>query len=97
MNKTIKEHPDSYNGWTNYATWRINLEILGDIDWYETEHVDVDYLQELVENIVFDNYAQPKNGLMEDYARAFLNEVNYHEILEHILDEKEIQKQIENE
>ena len=55
------------------------------------------YLQELVENIVFDNYAQPKNGLMEDYARAFLNEVNYHEILEHILDEKEIQKQIENE
>jgi hypothetical protein len=20
------------NGWTNYATWRINLEILGDID-----------------------------------------------------------------
>ena len=97
MNKTIKEHPDSYNGWTNYATWRVNLEILGDMDWYETEHVDVDYLQELVENIVFDNYAQPKNGLMEDYARAFLNEVNYHEILEHILDEKEIQKQTENE
>ena len=88
---------NKYNGWSNYATWRINLEILGDIDWYETEHVDVDYLQELVENIVFDNYAQPKNGLMEDYARAFLNEVNYHEILEHILDEKEIQKQIENE
>jgi hypothetical protein len=97
MNKTIKEHPDSYNGWTNYATWRINLEIIGDIDWYETEHVDVDYLQELVENIVFDNYGPPKNGLMEDYARAFLNGVNYHEILEHILDEKEIQKQIENE
>ena len=88
---------NKYNGWTNYATWRINLEIIGDIDWYETEHVDVDYLQELVENIVFDNYTQPKNGLMEDYARAFLNEVNYHEILEHILDEKEIQKQIENE
>ena len=53
MNKTIKEHPDSYNGWTNYATWRVNLEILGDMDWYETEHVDVDYLKELVENIVF--------------------------------------------
>ena len=75
MNKTIKEHPDSYNGWTNYATWRVNLEILGDMDWYETEHVDADYLQELVENIVFDNYAQPKNGLMEDYARAFLNDL----------------------
>lgn len=96
MNKTIKEHPDSYNGWTNYATWRVNLEIIGDIDWYETEHVEVDYLKELVENIVFDN-SESKNGLMEDYTRAFLNEVNYHEILEHILDEKEIEKQTENE
>ena len=23
---------DTYNGWTNYATWRVNLEILGDLD-----------------------------------------------------------------
>ena len=22
---------DTYNGWTNYATWRINLEIFSDI------------------------------------------------------------------
>ena len=95
MNKTIKEHPDSYNGWTNYATWRVNLEILGDMDWYETEHVDVDYLKELVENIVFEGNEIPR--LVEDYALAFLNNVNYHEILEHILDEKEIQKQIDEE
>jgi hypothetical protein len=25
-----------YNGWNNYATWRVNLEILGDIDFDET-------------------------------------------------------------
>jgi len=86
---------NKYNGWANYATWRVNLEILADMDWYETEHVDVDYLKELVENIVFDG---SMHGLLaEDYARAFLNEVNYHEILEHILDEKEIQKQIDEE
>jgi len=100
MNKTIKKHPDSYNGWTNYATWRINLEILSDMDWYETEHVDADYLKELVENIVFDEYRANNtitSRLAEDYALAFLNEVNYHEILEHILDEKEIQKQIDEE
>lgn len=98
MNKTIKEHPDSYNGWTNYATWRVNLEILGDMDWYEIEHVDVDYLKELVENIVFDVYEGNEiPRLVEDYAHAFLNNVNYHEILEHILNEKEIQKQIEGE
>ena len=97
MNKTIKEHPDSYNGWTNYATWRVNLEILGDMDWYEIEHVDVDYLKELVENIVFDVYEGneiPK--LVEDYANAFLNEVNYHEILEHILNEKQIENEETN-
>ena len=70
------------------------------MDWYETEHVDADYLQELVENIVFVEYKANNTitlKLAEDYARVFLSEVNYHEILEHILDEKEIEKQIENE
>ena len=91
---------NKYNGWTNYATWRVNLEILADMDWYETEHVDVDYLKELVENIVFGEYRANNtitSRLAEDYARAFLNEVNYDEILERILDEKEIQKQIDEE
>ena len=90
---------NKYNGWTNYATWRVNLEILSDMDWYETEYVDADYLKELVENIVFDEYrANNKTSrLVVDYALAFLNEVNYHELAEHILEEKEIEKQIENE
>ena len=86
-----------YNGWTNYATWRVNLEILGDMDWYETEHVDTDYLKQLVEDIVFDVYEGneiPK--LVEDYAHAFLSEVNYHEILEHILNEKQIENEETN-
>ena len=91
---------NKYNGWTNYATWRVNLEILGDMDWYETEHADTDYLKQLVEDIVFDEYRANNtttSRLAEDYARAFLNEVNYDEILERILDEKEIQKEIEGE
>jgi len=29
--------------------------------------------------------------LVEDYARAFVNQVNYHEILEHILEEIELE------
>ena len=99
MNKTIKEHPDSYNGWTNYATWRVNLEILGDMDWYEIEHVDVDYLKELVEDIVFGEYRANNtitSRLAEDYALAFLNEVNYHEIADAILDEKQIENEETN-
>jgi len=91
---------NKYNGWSNYATWRVNLEILSDMDWYETEHADTDYLKQLVEDIVFDEYRANNtitSRLAEDYARAFLNEVNYDEILERILDEKEIQKEIEGE
>lgn len=71
-------------GWTNYATWRINLEILGDIDMHEVL-VTADYLEEIVEDIVFSQY-ELGNGshLVEDYARAFISEVNFYEIAESI-------------
>ena len=86
---------NKYNGWTNYATWRVNLEILGDMDWYETEHVDTDYLKQLVEDIVFNDEDERKQDLLKDsYANAFLSEVNYHEILEHILNEKQIENDL---
>jgi len=80
---------NNYNGWTNYATWRINLNILGDIQWVE-EEIEVlneEMLEDYVENAVFENNGISGHlGLMEDYARAFLNDVNYREILEHILE-----------
>ena len=42
----------SYNGWTNYATWRVNLEVLDGVElrdllgakWYEV-------LEELLEEL----------------------------------------------
>ena len=80
---------NDYNGWTNYATWRVNLEILGDIQWVEEEIeiLNEEMLEEYVENAVFENNGISGHlGLMEDYARAFLNDVNYREILEHILE-----------
>ena len=72
-----------YNGWSNNATWRVNLEILGDIEF--DAPVNVDQLKDIVEDVVFSNY-EMKNGshLVEDYARAFLSEVNYYEIAEAI-------------
>jgi len=88
---------NKYNGWSNYATWRVNLEILGDMDWHETGHVGVDYLKELVEDTVFGGAFQFQSTLAEDYALAFLSEVNYYEILESILDQKEMNKEYENE
>jgi len=77
---------EKYNGWTNYATWRVNLEILGDIQWASDETITVDYLKEIVENVVFDN-SGCQGSLVADYARAFLSEVNYYEIAEAIREE----------
>ena len=87
------ENNKKYNGWSNYATWRINMELLGNYDFSwdvlesdnESWRPDVNYLKDLVENWVFDNSG--KMGLIEDYARAFVDQVNYHEILEHILED----------
>ena len=78
---------ERHNGWTNYATWRVNLEIIDGYDWYEHEHVDADYVKELVEDAVFGSLVGNGNGLVEDYANAFLSEVNYHEIAENLINE----------
>lgn len=67
-----------YNGWSNYATWRVNLEILGDIEF--DAPVNADDLKEITEDVVFSNYNGTGNRLMYDYASAFLSEVNYYEI-----------------
>jgi len=70
-----------YNGWTNYATWRVNLEILGDIEFEET--VTADGLKEIVEDCVFNNTVE-KDCLAADYARSFIQQVNFYEIAEGI-------------
>ena len=73
-----------YNGWTNYATWRVNLEILGDIEFEDV--VSADDLKEIVEDCVFNNTVE-KDCLAADYARAFISQVNFYEIAEHINEE----------
>ena len=70
-----------YNGWTNYATWRVNLEILGDIEFEET--VTAAQLIEIVEDCVFNNTVE-KDCLAADYARAFIQQVNFYEIADGI-------------
>ena len=80
-----------HNGWTNYATWRVNLEIISQYDWAEEPFVNeltVSYLEELVEQAVFGVNDERKEDLLKDsYASAFLSEVNYYEILEYIKEE----------
>ena len=94
--KTITPIKNDYNGWTNYATWRINLELFSDMEVtdYFDELPTIEMLENYVENVVFDHYGTM--GLIEDYARAFLCNVNYYEILEHIRENYEHDKIAKN-
>jgi hypothetical protein len=82
-----------YNGWTNYATWRVNLEILSDIEF--ENKTSVDDLKEIVEDCVFNNTVE-KDCLAADYARAFVSEVNFYEIAQSINEELELQTEYDD-
>ncbi len=72
-----------YNGWTNYATWRVKLEIWDDVRYFEDwdGKVSPDYLQETTEEYLEDNCS---NTLTLSYANAFINDVNWYEIADSI-------------
>ena len=81
-----------YNGWTNYATWRVNLEIFDGYDPYDAGHdsstsaYDLglalkDIAEELLENEIGN-----AEGLAFSYAMAFLSDVNWTEIARHIIE-----------
>jgi hypothetical protein len=84
-----------YNGWTNYATWRINLEVIGDME-FEKE-VSALQLIEIVEECVFTNpNTCDTPRLIEDYARAFVSQVNFYEIAKSINEEINLQTKYEH-
>lgn len=85
-----------YNGWTNYATWRVNLEMfdgleLGDITFLAdvtlTDAYELSLLcKEYAEFILTEN---TQAGLALDYALAFISDVNWYEIAEHLINDRE--------
>lgn len=88
----MEMYTQQYNGWSNYATWKINLEILGDIE-FDTI-VSVDQLKEIVEDVVFSNYkSRGESYLVEDYAKAFIDQVDFYEIAEAINREVLLQRE----
>ena len=78
----------TYNGWTNYATWRVNLEMfdganLSDIACPGDEDYEVaQQLREYAEEIIS---MGATDGLAKDYALAFLSDVNWREIAQHMI------------
>ena len=74
----------AYNGWSNYATWRVHLEVFADD--YE---FFIDYTTENLEDYVCDILQEKcSNGLTLDYANAFISQVNFNEIYNTIQDWK---------
>lgn len=89
----------TYNGWSNYATWRVNLEIVddiishlsndvedGDIPQFNGTYDIAQYLEQQAEESV-SGYGELENNKSADlalsYALAFLSTVNWDEIAEH--------------
>ena len=84
--------PDTtYNGWTNYATWRVNLEIFDGLtsDYYGTNDTTrlAQELRQHAEEIIKATTTEP--GLARDYAMAFLGDVNWREIARHLIEANE--------
>lgn len=87
------ETKETYNGYTNYATWRINLELF---DGFELNEYNKDYsvyelskyLEEYTDYYVCED--TDNSELCSSYARAFLAQVNYYEIAQHIKDNNKL-------
>ncbi|MAZ72432.1 MAG: hypothetical protein CMC70_04725 [Flavobacteriaceae bacterium] len=84
----------TYNGWTNYETWRVKLEIID--NWEPVDHLapkfEPDLLKEYVEDVVCSDTDESRHlfvsrSFMASYALAFLDAVNYTEISKALRDD----------
>jgi hypothetical protein len=72
-----------YDGWSSYATWRVNSEFFDDGKIKKYEPIDkydpATNLMEIVEDYIMEN----STGYAESYAREFLHDVDWQEIVDH--------------
>jgi hypothetical protein len=76
---------DAYNGWTNYETWRVNLEMFDGTAWIDEfdDGMSIYDASKLLQNYAEEYIFQTSTeGLARDYALAFLWDVNWREIAE---------------
>ena len=70
----------THNGWTNYATWRIALECFDGMESCRGMSASD------CEDVVTEHIEAQSQHLARDYALAFLAQVNWHEIADHLAD-----------
>lgn len=88
---------NKYNGWTNYATWRINLEMfdglsLGDFWGFsddEPSTLEAYELGEVLKSYAEESLEEYAEGIALGYALAFLSDVNWSEIASHLIENSE--------
>ena len=89
----------TYNGWTNYATWRVNLEIFDCMD--PREYFDgaenVYELSRMLKDFADEVVLGEAEGLAYDYAASFLSDVDYYGIAEHMAEDYDLFTEEEEE
>lgn len=77
-----------YNGWTNYATWRVNLEIFDGMTARDLtcRHVNSPAeVAEAAEAYVDNILTSTSSDLALGYALAFIADVNWQEIADSLM------------
>ena len=78
----MKTENTKYNGWTNYATWRVNLEIFDGLQSdMDNEQFSAESCKDYAEEIVLGGDINPQD-IAASYALAFMSDVNWYEIAE---------------
>jgi len=78
---------ETYNGWTNYETWRVRLEMFDAYDGASDNDLDAYDLGQSLRAMAEDTISEQGNGFALDYAMAFLDAVNWREIAQHMIED----------
>ena len=84
----------TYNGWTNWETWKVNLELLDGLEasdlsiehytqdeYYEAGQVIEQYVDECI------GHEFTNDGFVSGIVRGFLSDVNWSELAKCFIDE----------
>jgi hypothetical protein len=80
------DNDKTYNGWTNYETWRVRLEMF-DGDYCSDNDLDAYDLGQMLRGMAHETIDAQSEGWARDYAGAFLDAVNWREIAEHMIED----------
>jgi len=88
---------ERYNGWTNYETWRINLEMfdgfdaadwLDRFDFNDGACTSTEYMSNVLEEIAMELIREDvtdESGFAYNLAVSFLSKVDFEEIADHMV------------